>query len=189
MTDSTTKLLLLWLRHANHFIDEHYFRQQFLSHPDAPGVSAITDTLNELSIENLAVEIPFSELAKLEEPFMAYIKQDREEQFALVHKRSENTWQIRLNADGQTIIPAQKFEELFTGLAVLIDKAPEKNFRAVRSLLKAEIIVPAIVIIGFISLYILHAVPVLHFAFSVAGLLVSMLIAAKELGLNTGKLE
>ena len=189
MNDSITRLLVLWLTKANYIFDERYFRQQFLSHPDAPGVSAITDSLNDISIANLAVEIPLSELHKLDHAFMAYIKQDREEQFALVQKKSSNTWELRLQADQQITISTQKFKQLFTGLVVLIDPAPATRSRVARKLLQKQYVIPAAIVLVFVITFFNAPIPVTHFLFGVAGILASMLIVAKELGFNTRAFE
>jgi len=189
MTNSTSSLLTAWLKDANYTFSESYFRQRFLSHPDAPGVAAITDTLNDLSIDNMAVEIEFPELHKLEHPFIAYIRQDRQEQFALVQKKDNHSWEVKLEADKQIVVPAQKFQQLFTGLVVLIDPAPAKRFRGIRKWLQAAYIAPALIVCGFLLSFIGNAGAVLHFIFGLAGLTASALIAAKELGLNTGRLE
>lgn len=189
MSISISKLLIAWLKNANYIFDEKTFRQQFLSHPNAPGVSAITDTLNDLSIDNAAIEIPFTELHKLDHTFMAYIKQDREEQFAMVQKKDDGNWQVTIDVDKQIIISSQKLEQLFTGLVILIDPAPVKKLYNLRRVLQMKYIMPVVIALAYIVSFSNNIAAISHFIFGAAGLLATMLIAAKDLGFNTGSLE
>ncbi|MGB8191059.1 MAG: vitamin K epoxide reductase family protein [Chitinophagaceae bacterium] len=188
MKDNTIELLRLWLTKANYRIDNRQLRLQFLSHPNAPGVTAITDSLTALSIPNMAVEIPFSELHHLDQSFFAYIRQGHEEQFALVQQKDKERWEVKMNVDGSIIISSQKFRELFTGLAVVIEKntaaTPLHIARASSSYIFLGIAALACMIALVPDLLAMS-----HFLLAMAGVFTSLLIAAKELGFNTGRFE
>jgi uncharacterized membrane protein len=52
------------------------FEDIFLSHPNYPSVYAITDTLDVLSIENVALKIPKEQFSELPEQFLTFYKED-----------------------------------------------------------------------------------------------------------------
>lgn len=56
----------------NHFSNQkESFEDLFQSHPNYPSLFAITDTLNMLSIENIAIKVPKEELLELPNSFLA----------------------------------------------------------------------------------------------------------------------
>ena len=52
------------------------FEESFFSHPNYPSVFAITDTLDLLSIENIAIKVPKEQLGELPDSFLAIFKRD-----------------------------------------------------------------------------------------------------------------
>lgn len=52
------------------------FEELFLSHPNYPSVFAITDSLNMLSVENIAIKIPKEQFVELPDTFLAIFKED-----------------------------------------------------------------------------------------------------------------
>jgi uncharacterized membrane protein len=52
------------------------FEELFFSHPNYPSVFAITDTLDLLSIENIAIKVPKEQLGELPDSFLAIFKRD-----------------------------------------------------------------------------------------------------------------
>jgi uncharacterized membrane protein len=62
-----------WLRELKIPVSKSYLKEQLFSHPDYPSVLSITDTLNDLGIENAAVQIEKEQLAELPSPFIAHL--------------------------------------------------------------------------------------------------------------------
>lgn len=50
-------ILLKWLKEANYKFDFEKFELNLLSHPDYGSLTSITETLNEMSIENTAAKL------------------------------------------------------------------------------------------------------------------------------------
>lgn len=191
MKDNTIQLLLLWLKKSHHAIDTRKLKLQFLSHPDAPGVTAITDSLNELSVPNMAVEIPFATLKELHDPFLAYIRQGQEEQFAIVQQQEGGQWEVKMTEQGRITITSQKFEELFTGMAVLIDKKEPVNGwkRLVSRFPGAAYIIGASILLLWMLLFTEDAAAPVHLLLAGGGLVTSCLVLAKELGYDTTSVD
>jgi uncharacterized membrane protein len=61
------------------------FEDFFLSHPNYPSLFAITDSLNNLGIDNLAIKIPKEQFIELPESFLAVFHQN----LVLVSKKSD----------------------------------------------------------------------------------------------------
>ena len=96
-------------------------RQEFLSHPDVGSLASITDTFTVLNIQNTAATIPFEAIHSLSEPFLAYIKENGQQQFVLATIRNNHI----IIYDGENSayeITASRFKDLFTGIIVAIDK-------------------------------------------------------------------
>ncbi len=61
------------------------FEDIFQSHPNYPSLYAITDTLNSLSIENIAIKIPKEQIEELPSIFLAFY----DDHLVLVNKSNE----------------------------------------------------------------------------------------------------
>ena len=77
-----TKLIKRYLDLNNYSNSKNDFEEAFLSHPNYPSIFAITDTLNLLNIDNLAVKVPKEQLIELPDLFMAVFNDN----LVLVHK-------------------------------------------------------------------------------------------------------
>ena len=60
-----------YLNLNKYYNQEGLFEEAFLSHPNYPSLFAITDSLNYLSIQNLAIKIPKEQFVELPEYFLA----------------------------------------------------------------------------------------------------------------------
>lgn len=67
-------------------VSRTYIKQQLLSHPDYPSLLSITDTLDELDIQNTALQIEKEQLPELPVPFIAHLNGNGGE-FAMIKNR------------------------------------------------------------------------------------------------------
>jgi len=72
MTRSADIIVYNWLREMKISASKTYIRQQLLSHPDYPSLLSITDTLDELGIENAALVVDKERLNEIPVPFLAH---------------------------------------------------------------------------------------------------------------------
>jgi len=73
MSVSTSTAVYNWLQEMKIPVSKTYIKEQLLSHPDYPSLLSITDTLNELRIENVAVQIQKDQLYEVNTPFLAHL--------------------------------------------------------------------------------------------------------------------
>lgn len=64
------------LHRNNYYFDEHQLESRLLSHPDFPNINSITDTLDEMDIENLAAEFPDKNPDQIQGSFLALVRQN-----------------------------------------------------------------------------------------------------------------
>jgi uncharacterized membrane protein len=69
-------LLKKYLHKNGYSNQKEAFDDLFLSHPNYPSIFAITDSLNVLSIENIAIKVPKEQFIDLPESFLALYKGD-----------------------------------------------------------------------------------------------------------------
>ena len=69
-------LLKKYLHKNGYSNEKDAFDDLFLSHPNYPSIFAITDSLNVLSIENIAIKVPKEQFIDLPESFLAMYKND-----------------------------------------------------------------------------------------------------------------
>lgn len=77
-----TELVKKYLAENNFLEQKESFEELFNSHPNYPSVYAITDTLDLLAIENIAVKIPKEQFHDLPEQFLTFLNKE----FVLVTK-------------------------------------------------------------------------------------------------------
>jgi len=65
-----------WLKELKVPVSKGYLNQRLLSHPDYPSLLSITDTLDELGIDNTAIQIEKELLPEIPTPFMAHLDGD-----------------------------------------------------------------------------------------------------------------
>jgi hypothetical protein len=71
MARRTEDIVQRWLRLMKVPVSANYLKQKLLAHPDHPSVAAITDTLDELGIDNATIEVDKEKYNELPFPFMA----------------------------------------------------------------------------------------------------------------------
>ena len=180
-------ILLKWLKEANYKIDFEKFEINLLSHPDYGSLTSITETLNQMGIENTAAQIDFKVLENLTEPFISFIKYEYQEQFALIELQANNEIKIYLGDKQTVIISSAEFEKVWTGTIVAIEK--EKKQRKIWltpyfSLFSFSIIALILLIIFNSTNQIFYSF--LTFSLAIIGLFISGLIVNHQLGYSIG---
>ncbi|WP_281322871.1 vitamin K epoxide reductase family protein [Flavobacterium aestivum] len=92
------------------------FEELFLSHPNYPSVFAITDSLDMLSIENIAIKVPKEQLGELPLSFLAIYNDD----LVLVTK-NDKTIQIETEKGVKSIVTIDDFCKGWNGVIVAIE--------------------------------------------------------------------
>src|SRR5690242_2939997 len=65
-----------YLNSNKYYDQKELFEEAFLSHPNHPSLFAITDSLNHLAIENLAIKIPKEQFVELPASFLTIYKSE-----------------------------------------------------------------------------------------------------------------
>jgi uncharacterized membrane protein len=191
MHQNTLNTIHRWLQQANHDISLTDLKRRFLSHPDVGTLNSITETLNDFKIENQAAHIDRQSLAQLTEPFLAFIKDDQTEEFVIV--TMSETKEVKLyNGLGQPFsISLTKFQQIFTGIVVIIDQQPKRNNFKVKNWGN-----PLILTISLLAVLYLfwHKLPentngYLYFIFAAIGLLFSSILFAQNNGASNDLLK
>lgn len=73
MPSGIIKVVSGWMKELRISLSRTYLKHQLLSHPDYPSLLSITDTLNELGIENTALRVEKGQLTELPVPFLAHL--------------------------------------------------------------------------------------------------------------------
>jgi protein-disulfide isomerase len=155
-----------------------YIRQQLLSHPDYPSLLSITDTLNDLGIENTALQIEREKIQEMPLPFLAHLNNSEyvivencinpEKQFAkffdrwggiVVAAEKPDNWQHKQNSEWLL-----REKKQFNQVAVLI-----------------LVLITFIITAGAMAYSWMYAGLIL---LTIAGAFVSWMIVNKELGIE-----
>jgi uncharacterized membrane protein/glutaredoxin len=181
MTYHLEELMILWLGKMGYTTHTKTLRKRLLSHPDYPGLIAITDTLTDLRIDNTAAQLSHDSLNELHEPFMAYIQKGNEEQFVYAEPLGNGTLKVYRDTAHPLVVTGAQFSKLWTGLIVACDRNESRSFKWKehrQSLALCGTLACAFVLF---SLSAPPAASILHFVLSLAGLLVCALIVGHEL--------
>jgi ABC-type bacteriocin/lantibiotic exporter with double-glycine peptidase domain len=100
-----------WLQEMKIPASKTYIRQQLLSHPDYPSLLSITDTLDELGIENAAIQMEKDKLQDMPKAFLAHLNGNGGS-FAMVNTRDkpENQFPGFFDRWGGVVVAAEKPE-------------------------------------------------------------------------------
>lgn len=174
------QLIYRWLRLMKIPVSKAYLKQQLLSHPDYPSLLSITDTLDELNIENGAFVVEKEKIKEMPVPFLAHTGK-RGGEFELI---TDCTKYIDKNPD---------FGKQWDGIAVVAEKPErfdntENKHMLLQEKRKRQVLWFFIFFISGLSLFSVAN----NFSWQYAGLLlttiaglsVAVLIAEHELGIS-----
>ncbi len=180
-------ILIKWLKEAGYKIDKEKFEISLRSHPEYDRLTSITDTFIEFDIEHSAASVPFNVLPNLTEPFIAFIKHNYQEQFALIYPSLNADIKVYLG-NNQTITIAQnELEKIWTGTIVAIEKktnAKKIELKPYPSALVFSAI--AVILAALFTLIHQSLYSFLYFVFSLTGVYICSTIVSHQLGYNTG---
>ncbi len=161
---------------------------QIKSHPSYPSLHSITGVLSHFNIDNIALDVPVNEetLAQLPKSFIAQIKTEQGEDFAVV-SNDGLYYEVIFSDNKKNKYPIDEFSEKFTGIMVGVEK--DENLvdtKSNRSFFTTGLwILTVLLLLGiwfaskpnlFISLFLLA---------SFIGVYVSVSIVKQEQGLQT----
>jgi hypothetical protein len=180
MTRSADIIVYNWLREMKIPVSKTYIRQQLLSHPDYPSLLSITDTLDELGIENAAVQIEKDQLYEMPVPFLVHLKGGGGE-FAVINNRN--------NLDRQF----PNFFQRWSGASIAAEKPDnwqhkENTLWQVKD--KKQFIAVTLTLVLFAAFVMAGSIISIDwlqtglFIIAIAGVFVSWMIVTKELGIE-----
>src|ERR1700712_947872 len=73
MTSNLSQTVWQWMKSLDIAISKTLLRQCLEQHPDYPSALSITDTLEDLGIENITLQIEKENLSKVPLPFLAHV--------------------------------------------------------------------------------------------------------------------
>ncbi|MGH2664556.1 vitamin K epoxide reductase family protein [Flavobacterium sp.] len=163
----------------NYFSDQkEAFEDLFLSHPNYPSIFAITDSLDMLSVENIAIKVPKEQLPELPDSFLAIFK----EELVLVSKTDSL---IKIEAKGEKKnISTNEFLEDWNGVIVAVEpneiqsgKGNGINFGVLRYALPLLALILLSIVFNKYGLnHLLTLLP------SIIGLVISVFIVQEKFG-------
>lgn len=170
---------LLEIHGYNHLKDE--FEDLFLSHPNYPSLFAITDSLDLLSVENIAANVAKEQLLDLPESFLAFF----EEKLVLVHKTDTAIKIDDQNGINQTVA-LDIFASGWNGIIVAIE--PNENIikKEKRYNLQALKYSLSLLFLFIGSLFFNKYTPlnIVFLAISSFGLIISVFIVQEKFGIK-----
>ncbi|MEO8234756.1 MAG: vitamin K epoxide reductase family protein [Flavobacterium sp.] len=175
------------IRIVNKYLDLNQFSTQkaafeelFLSHPNYPSVFAITDSLDMLSIENIAIKIPKEQFVELPDVFLAIYK----EEVVLVQKTVQN---ITIETStGKQVLSFDTFLTYWNEVVVVVEPNQIKN--DIKSQVNAKVLwfsFPLLIMI-FLSFYfnIYTVNSFILLTTSILGFIVSVFIVQESFGIK-----
>ncbi|MET0759853.1 MAG: vitamin K epoxide reductase family protein [Flavobacterium sp.] len=157
------------------------FEELFLSHPNYPSVFAITDSLDMLSIENVAIKVPKEQLIELPDSFLAIFNQN----LILVSKTSTSI-SIETKKGEKQNLSYNEFLTDWNGIIIAIES--NENVTVEKLKLNLEWVKYSLPVLALIALSILYSSYSLNdfvlLLTSIMGLLISVFIVQEKLGLK-----
>jgi thiol-disulfide isomerase/thioredoxin len=180
MNYSPEAIVRSWLTKSGFRVSPDLINRQLKGHPDYPSLLSITDTLDYLGIENMAVEIDKNQLHEVSTPFLAHIRTNGGE-FVMVENRDTL----------EKVYPG--FFEKWSGVVVAVEKTSawrnkeneeliqkEKNSTGKKNFGFVLILLTVLTAIVFSPGWINTALMVV----AMAGVFISWLIVSKDLGIE-----
>ena len=142
-------------------------REKLWQHPDFPSLVSLADTLEELTVKNLAINVSSERLADIPLPALAYMNIDGG-MFALVRSVKSDTIEWLHTKRGWQRQPLYEFSQQWNGVALLIEpnrQSGEVNYEKQRRQERIEnsrypvIIAGLFVILGLFLTYAFQSVP------------------------------
>lgn len=112
--------LFQYLKKENIAIDQIEFDLQIQSHSDFPSLLAISDTLSFFNVPNLATKINFEDIVHLPKNFIALLKYNNKQFFALIEKEGSS---FKYKEDNKSKkVSENEFQNIFQNIILLAEK-------------------------------------------------------------------
>src|ERR1051325_11279983 len=169
-----------WLKRSKISVSMVFLKQQILSHPDYPSLLCITDTLDELGIENAALVVDKEKLHEIPIPFIA-------------HTGIKGGEFILVTDLKKLLIKNPEFEKNWDGTVVVAEKpegwknAENENLVAKEKKKKQFLWLSAAGVVLFVTILLVNQFSWQNFGLllaAIAGLGVAVLIVQYELGIS-----
>lgn len=161
-------------------------------HPDYPSLLAISDVLNDYSINNISVKVNAGQIPQLPVPLMAQIKASEGEQFAVIETATADAVEYidPVNYRREKVA-IDDFSKVFTGVVMLAETTEtsgEKDYKKIRQREKtasfvqwlAAIAVPLITLIAciitFIQVGTAAVIPIIYTVLTLIGTVIGALL-------------
>jgi uncharacterized membrane protein len=169
-------------------LDKKELSFQIQSHPSYPSLHAITGVLDHFNIDNIALDIPIDEatLAQLPKSFLARVKINQREEFAVIVKKGLY-YSVILSKKKEDKLTSDEFLDIFTGIIVAVEKTEltEENNANTKLTNNSFITILSIVIFGLFFLAKPSLISTLFFFTSIIGILISITLKKQEQGIQT----
>ena len=179
MENNLTSIVHQWLSKADIRISKSYLNHKLSSHPSYPSMLSITDTLDELGIENAALVVDKEKLSEIPVPF-------------LINANGKGTSFFLINNTQKLLTEKSEFLKQWDGIVIVMEKPPsfsdtENNSwlskeRFTRKSFSATILLLLLLSIAAVSFEFDWLVAVLLLLI-VAGITISTLVVQHELGI------
>jgi uncharacterized membrane protein len=121
------KILFLYLKKLNVYINEKEFAIQYESHPAYPSLLAVSDTLSFFNITNGALRVNATDITSLPPIFMTKLQGSNDDSLAFVETKTTNhSYTIYENSKAVTISKASLLEK-WKGVIFLVENSIEKQ--------------------------------------------------------------
>lgn len=179
------KVFSLFLRKNYYYVDEKEVKLQLESHPDFPSLRSVTDTLDYLDIEHVAISVPKEALDQLPDCFLAMLNDQKQNNLVAIDK-SKSKVEIH-NVDSRKSVTLEEFKEMWTGVVVAVEPNVAEKGAAGRfsNLITPKSVLAFLAIVLGLFYFIQQEPPlqtVLYLITALAGVSVSILILKEELG-------
>ena len=188
------KVFSIFLRKNFYYVDEKEVKLQLESHPDFPSLRSVTDTLDYLDLEHVAISVPKEAIDQLPDCFLAMIDSGDARQNNLV-AIVKNKEKIDIhNVDTKKTVSPEEFKEQWTGVVVAIEPnvAQKRAGGFLGNVLNLEGVLSVIATVLVLGYYVVQEpsiASVLYILTAVGGLVVSVLILKEELGVGSRFVE
>lgn len=172
-----------YLDKSNYSYQKDDFEEAFLSHPNYPSLFAITDSLDMLTIENIALKIPKEQFVGLPDTFITFFK----EEFVLVSKKSDSVI-IETENEKKKKIFSEEFLKNWNQIILAIEpNSKESNLQIKNSYSKWLLYsLPAtLLVLSSVFLFEFSGFNFLILGTTLLGLMFSILILQEKFGIKT----
>jgi uncharacterized membrane protein/thiol-disulfide isomerase/thioredoxin len=180
MKSSLSYTIVQWMKSLKVPVSKSFINNRLQQHPDFPSVLSITDTLDDLGIENMALKIEKENLPELPIPFLAHVNTNGGD-YELITNRSvfANTGNEFYKRWSGVVIAAETSDHLSSA----------ENKGAFQKENKKKLLqlafITTLLLISVLSVYISgNWLLVIMIASSISGVGITVLILLQELGIE-----